>query len=156
MAIWLNPDEIALTAEELNDIGSRLCHSIETGKYPRFTTHDTIFLYHSVVCTEIVTLRCIKVCRIMCGSNLHDTSSELHIHHGIRDNRDFFVDNGEDDRASDELFVALVLGVDGNCLISEECLRSRCRNEELLVRSRDKVVDIVHLLIDLLILHLDI
>ncbi len=135
VCIGFYPYQISLAPQEFYDIRTSLKSRHESGKNTCLFRHDAILIDDSIVCPEGMLFRHFEISRIMSGSDLHDASSEFHIDHLIGDDGDLTIDDREYDRSSYEFLVPLILRVDGDRLVCEECLWASRRDEEFLITS---------------------
>ena len=108
MLIGFYTHEISLRTKELYDIFSCICICLLSGKSSSLFIHIAISIYDCIVSSKIMSFCCLKVCRIMCRSDLHNASTKLHIDHLVSDYRDFFIYYREYDGSSYKLLVSLI------------------------------------------------
>ena len=70
----------------------------------------------------------LEVVRVMRGSYLNDTGTEVYLDIIIGDNGYLAVDYGQDERLADDILISFIIGVDGNSGIAEQGLGAgRCK-----------------------------
>ena len=70
----------------------------------------------------------LEVVRVMRGSYLNDTGTEVYLDIIIGDKGYLAVDYGQDERLADDILISFIIGVDGNSGIAEQGLGSgRCK-----------------------------
>lgn len=126
MAVILDLDESALLFKILDDSLSRLV-SVHAGIL-RIVIDYLCVIGQDVYNGQVMAQTDLEVVRIMRGSYLNDTGTEVYLDIIIGDNGYLAVDYGQDERLADDILISLIIGVDGNSGIAEQGLGSgRCK-----------------------------
>lgn len=119
VCIGLDAYEIPLGTEKFDDIISSFFIGFLSGESAGLFIEYTIPIDDRIVHAETVPFGSFEVSRVMGGGDFYGSRSEFHIDHIISDDRDFSIDNREDDGLSDKFFVAFIFRVYCDCLICE-------------------------------------
>jgi len=103
-----------------------------------------------------VSLPDLEVDGVVGGRHLERPGPELAVHGLVGDHGDPSVQKGQDDRSSDEVSVALVVGVDGHGGVAQHRLRAGRGNDEEFIGALQRVLDVVKLALRLLIDDLEV
>ena len=88
---------------------------------------------HDVYLGESMALADEEVVRVVRGSYLHDAGAELAVDVVVADDGYLAPGERQDDRLPDEVHVALVLRVHGNCRVARESLGARRRHHDVVL-----------------------
>ena len=105
----LNFNEEACFVEILDNLLSGL-ERRHTGVFATIFVDDTAIV-HDVDDGQIMAQANLEVVRVMCRGDLHNAGTEVLLHVAIGNDRDFFIDERQNDRFADECLVALVIRV---------------------------------------------
>ena len=83
---------------------------------------------------KVMALAHLEVVRIVCRRDLDSARAEVLVDVFIGEQRDAAADDRQDQRLADEIFVALVIRMDGDARIAEHRLRTRRRDLDILAR----------------------
>ena len=97
-----------------------------------------------------------KISWIVRWRDFHNTSSKFHIYHFIGNNWNFFVYNRQNHFFSDKFFVAFIFWMNRHSLIRQKRFWTCRRNLELFIRSRNKIINVIHFFCHFLVFYLDI
>lgn len=126
MVIILDLDKSALSLKILDDSFSRLV-SVHAGVL-RIVIDYLCVIGQDIDNGQVMAQTDLEVVRIMRGSYLNDTGTEVYLDIIIGDNGYLAVDYGQDERLADDILISFIIGVDGDCGIAEQCLGSgRCK-----------------------------
>ena len=78
-----------------------------------------------------MTFADLVVVEVVRGRYFDAACTELRIDIVVRDNRDVASNNRQDDLLADQVFVAFVIGVDGDRAVAEHGFRPRCSDSEM-------------------------
>ena len=115
---------------------------------------DRSIIIHDVDLRKIMTLSYFEIIRVMCRCDLNSTCSEFFIYIIIRNDWDLTVCKRKDRHLSYDIFVSLIIRVNGDCCISEQCLRTCCCDLKETVCSGDRILDVPEVSVLILMLYL--
>ena len=105
---------------------------------------------------EVVAATDLEVVEVVSRSDLHAAGSIFTVHVRVRDDRNVAVAEGKANPLPDEVLVAVVLRMHGNCRIAEESLGPGSRHDHVLRSVNAGVADFPEVAVFFLRLHLDI
>ena len=115
---------------------------------------DRGVIVHDVDLRQVMALAYLEVIRVVSRCDLHRSGTELFVYIIIRNDRDFPAYKRQDYILPYNIFIALVIRMNGDRRISEHCLRTCGRNLEKTVCSHDRVFDMPEVSFLLLMLYL--
>src|SRR5271157_233343 len=98
----------------------------------------------------------LKVVEVVSRRYLERPCSKGHVHVCITDHRDLFPRNREDHVVPDETMIPRIFRIDGNCGVSQHCLRTRRSNRYKPVSFGKRIPDVVEMPLRLLMFYLHI
>ena len=107
--------------------------SVFPDKYLSLLIEASVVIY-DVRDRKVVAQAYLIVIYIMGRSHLEAARTEAHLHITVFNNRNFLIYQRNKDLLSPEPMVSLVLGVDADCGIRHDCLRTGCGNYYVFVR----------------------
>ena len=122
MAVVLDPYQSALSFQVFNYLCSCLV-SVHSGVC-RIIVNDSSIVVHNVDNRQVVAQTNFKVVRVVSRSYLNNACTEVHFYIVISNDGYLSVNDRQDNCLADKILVALVLGVNCNCCIAQECLRT--------------------------------
>ena len=115
---------------------------------------DRSIIIHDVDLRKIMTLSYFEIIRVMCRCDLNSTCSEFFIYIIIRNDWDLTIYKRKDCHLSYDIFVSLIIRVNGDRCISKQCLRTCCCNLKETVCSGDRVLNVPEVSVLILMLYL--
>ena len=148
----LDLDEISARLQIFDDFFAALVN-IHARIFAARFCHMAVVRHH-VDDFEIVPQANLKVVRVVGGRNFHHAGSEIHFHIFIRDQRDFLIDQGQDQFFAHQAPIALILRMDGHGRIAEHCFRTSGCKLNIAAAIRKRVAHMPEGAVLLCILHL--
>ena len=98
---------------------------IHSGIFSCFLIHGRIIIDDNDL-LQVMALSNFKIIRVMCRCDLHTSGTELLIYVCVCNDRNLASGRRQYEHLSDNILITLILRIDRNCSISEQCLRSGC------------------------------
>ena len=127
------------------------------------TIHSCVFsallvncciIVHDIDFRKVMTLSYFEIVRVMCRCDLNSTCSEFFVYIIVCNDRNLTIYKRKDCHLSYDIFVSLIIRVNGDCCISKQCLRTCCCNLKETVCSGDRVLNMPEVSVLILMLYL--
>ena len=139
MRMLLDLDEIALRFKVLDDAAARFI-AVKAFIFAAEAVDGGVVVHHADL-LQTVTLADEKVVRVMRRGDFHAAGPEFLVDILVRDDGDFPPDERQNQRFADEFGITLVLRADGNGGISQQRLGTGGGDDNIAVRTLDRIAD---------------
>ncbi len=118
--------------------------------------HDPCILCENVDYGKVVTQPHLKVVGVVCRRDFYDAGSKFHIHIIVCHQRDFPVDNGQDQCLAHQILISLIFRVHRHCRIAQQRLGTRRGKIDVSAAIRKGIAQVPEMPFLILIFHLGV